>query len=105
MRLLDTNIVSYLFNGHTLAARYRPHLVGQTLAVCFMTVAELYEGAYRAGWGPRRLSRLESLLRTFVVVPFDMTLCQQWATIRAQRRRQPVGVADAWIAATALSLN
>ncbi|HTK76266.1 MAG TPA: PIN domain-containing protein [Gemmataceae bacterium] len=50
-RLLDTNIVSYLLKGHSLATRYRPHLVGHVLAVSFMTVAELYEGAVRAGWG------------------------------------------------------
>src|SRR5262245_4374314 len=54
LRLLDTNIVSYLFNGHSLAARYRPHLLGFTPAVCFMTVAELYEGAERARWAARR---------------------------------------------------
>ncbi len=27
--------------GHQLAAAYRPHLDGHTLAVCFMTEAEL----------------------------------------------------------------
>ena len=49
-RLVDTNIVSYFFKGHTLATSYRPLLVGHTLAVCFMTEAELFEGAHRAHW-------------------------------------------------------
>jgi len=58
VRLLDTNIVSFVMKGHTLAARYQPHLTGHTLAVSFMTVAELLEGAALAGWGARRMATL-----------------------------------------------
>jgi predicted nucleic acid-binding protein len=39
MLLLDTNIVSYLMRGHTLAAAYQPLLAGETLAVSFATIA------------------------------------------------------------------
>jgi predicted nucleic acid-binding protein len=101
-RVLDTNIVSYLFNGHTLATRYAPHLSGHTLLTCFMTSAEMYEGAFRSGWGPRRLTRLEAFLGQFVVIPADPDVCRRWGEVRAVRRAQPVGVADAWIAAAAL---
>ena len=51
-RLLDTNIISYLLKGHSLAGVYRPHLDGHTMAICFMSEAELYEGAYPGNWGP-----------------------------------------------------
>jgi len=61
-RLLDTNIVSYLLKGHTLVARYQPHLVGHIPAVSFMTVAELYDGAMLAGWGARRWASLSAVL-------------------------------------------
>jgi predicted nucleic acid-binding protein len=101
-RLLDTNIVSFLFKGHTLASRYLPHLAGHTLLVCFMTVAELYEGAFRAGWGTRRLTRLEAFLAPFLTLPADPDVCRRWGDVRAGRRAQPIGVADAWIAAAAL---
>jgi predicted nucleic acid-binding protein len=43
-RLLDTNIVSYILNRHTLALAYQPHLTGYDWAVSFQTVAELIEG-------------------------------------------------------------
>lgn len=43
-RLLDTNIVSYILNRHTLALAYQPHLTGYDWAVSFQTVAELLEG-------------------------------------------------------------
>lgn len=101
-RLLDTNIVSYLFKGHSLAAKYRPHLAGYTMAVCFMTEAELYEGAFRARWAPRRLARLESLLSTFLYIPSSPDLSRRWGQLRTERQAQPIGAADAWIAAAAL---
>lgn len=101
-RLLDTNIVSYLFKGHQLATAYRPHLAGHTLAICFMTEAELYEGAYRARWGVRRLARLEALLANFLYLPSSADLSRRWGQVRMERRAQPIGTADAWIAAAAL---
>lgn len=55
--------------GHSLAERYRRHLEGKTLAISFMSVAELYEGAFRAAWGARRLARLENIANTYLVLP------------------------------------
>ncbi|HJT78553.1 MAG TPA: PIN domain-containing protein [Gemmataceae bacterium] len=101
-RLLDTNVVSYLFKGHSLAAAYRPLLAGHTLAICFMTEAEMFEGAYRAHWGARRLARLEALLATFLYIPSSADLSRRWGQVRTERRAQPISTADAWIAAAAL---
>jgi tRNA(fMet)-specific endonuclease VapC len=103
VRLLDTNIVSYLLKRHALATRYRPHLAGHTLAVAFMTVAELHDWARRSNWGPGRLARLDATLRGFVVIHSDDALCRQWAEVRHVRRTQPIDTADAWIAAAALA--
>lgn len=103
MVVLDTNIVSYIMRGHTLAEAYRPLLTGNFLAVSFMTVAELYEGARRAAWGARRIGALEAALRMYVVLPFDIEVCRKWADVRVARRAQPISVDDAWIAATALT--
>jgi tRNA(fMet)-specific endonuclease VapC len=75
--VVDTDVVSFLFKGDTRAEIYRQHLQGKTLAVSFMTVAELYQWAYVRNWGERRLARLEDKLRSYVVVPFDHELCKQ----------------------------
>lgn len=99
--VLDTNIVSYLMRGHRLAGLYRPHLKGHTLAISFMSVGELYEGAYRAGWGGQRLSRLRETIETYLVIPFSMAVCREWGAIRSERRTRTIAVDDAWIAATA----
>ena len=103
--VLDTNIVSYVLKGHTLAEAYRPHLEGHTLAISFMTVAELFEGAARARWAKRRRTALESSLWTYLVIPSSPELCRHWGEIRSERRRQPISGEDAWVAATALMLG
>ena len=48
--IVDTDVVSFLFKGDTRAQLYRPHLQGRTLALSFMTVAELYQWAYIRNW-------------------------------------------------------
>ncbi len=102
-RQLDTNIVSYILNRHTLAAAYQPHLTGYDLAISFQTVAELLEGATLAGWGPVRWGELQSLLATLTMLEGTLDVASRWAEVRAARRSQPIGVADCWIAATALT--
>ena len=57
--LLDTDVFSYLFKNHSLADAYRSHVKGQFLAISFMTVAEVFQGTFRAGWGAKRIERLE----------------------------------------------
>lgn len=105
--IVDTDVVSFLLKGDTRAQLYRPHLQGRTLALSFMTVAELYQWAYVRNWGDRKLTRLEEQLHRYVIVPFDNELCKQWASISVQRQRigRPMSVQDAWIAATALRHN
>jgi predicted nucleic acid-binding protein len=41
------------------------------------------------------------------VVLVDLTLCRQWAAVidTADKTGMPMGVADAWIAATALTMT
>ncbi len=102
--VVDTDVVSFLFKADTRAAAYRPRLEGNTLAVSFMTVAELYQWAFVRDWGERRLRWLEEELRRFAILPFDAELCQIWARITVERQRagRPISVQDAWVAATAL---
>jgi tRNA(fMet)-specific endonuclease VapC len=102
-RLLDTNIVSYMVKQHHLLAPYLPHVTGYDLGISFQTDAELTAGGVVAGWGPRKWARLEAVLAPMVVLHSDDDICEQWAEVRYARRAQPIGVADCWIAATALA--
>ena len=102
--VVDTDVVSFLFKGDTRAAAYRQHLGGHTLALSFMTVAELYQWAYARAWGEAAILRLEERLATFLIIPYDVALCKRWAQVSVARRQigHPISTQDAWIAATAL---
>lgn len=103
--LLDTDVFSYLFKDHPLAAVYRPRLKGHILAISFMTVAELFEGAFRAAWGDKQLKHLEAQIKSCLVIPSSHELCRKWGEVRSIRKHQPISPEDAWIAATALEYD
>ena len=105
--IVDTDVVSFLLKEDTRAQLYLPHLRGKTLALSFMTLAELYQWAYIRNWGTRKLVRMEEQLDQYVVVPFDKELCKQWAAIAVERQRlgRPISVQDAWVAATAIQYD
>ena len=105
--IVDTDVVSFLLKEDTRAQLYLAHLRDKTLALSFMTVAELYQWAYIRNWGTRKLVRMEEQLDQYVIVPFDYKLCKQWATISVERQRlgRPISVQDAWIASTAIIHN
>lgn len=102
--IVDTNVVSYLMRGGSLAKRYRPHLQGRLSAIAFVTVGELYFGAEKAEWGAKRRQDLETTLRSFIVVPYDQEVARCYARLFAQRQREgrPISPNDAWIAACAV---
>lgn len=102
IRQLDTNIVTFRINGHSLWRAYRRHLVGYALAVSFQTVAELYQWADESNWGPAKRAKLDSILQSAVIYESDDAVCRRWAEVRIVRRAQPIATDDAWIAATAL---
>jgi hypothetical protein len=49
--LVDTDVVSYLLNRHSLAEEYEKLLFGSVPMVSFITVAEMYRGAYKRNLG------------------------------------------------------
>jgi len=105
--LLDTNIVSYIFKRDTRAALYAPHLLNQELAIAMMTVAELLQWAAVRKWGTTRVRKLEAEFDKYTILPVDMAICRQWASVRAARSALglPISPQDAWVAATALRYN
>ncbi len=105
--LVDTNIISYAYNEHSLWEVYQPMLEGQQLLVAAQSVAELRFGALFENWGERKRRRLEVLLSSFVVVHTDDEICTAWARVRSEAltKGRPIGAGDAWIAATARALD
>lgn len=105
--LCDTDVVSYVFNGHTQAQFFQQYFLNKTLAILFMSVAQLYYGAGHANWGINKLTRLENHLKNYVVLPYDYELCTKWAEVRnkMESKRFCIEHADCWIAASALKYD
>ncbi len=103
--VVDTCVLSYLYNGHSLAENYRSYLEGNTAIISFMTLAELHYGTLNNNWGEsRRADLMTHVAHEYVIYPFNRALCEQWAAVRDGTKRlgRQIRVADSWIAATAL---
>jgi len=103
--VVDTCVVSYLYNEVPLADAYRGRIAGNDKAISFMTFAELYYGTLKRDWGDtKRNELLEHVARDYTVFPFNRRLCVQWAEVRDQTIRigRRIKVGDSWIAATAM---
>lgn len=74
--LLDTNIVSYILKNDTRTNLYKSYLNKNTLAISFMTVAELHQWAAIRNWGDKRINGLETALMNFLVLPFNIEVCR-----------------------------
>lgn len=55
--ILDTNIVSYLMKGGSLAKAYAHRVQGCLLAISFITVGEIYSMGLKKHTGARRSGR------------------------------------------------
>ena len=102
--VVDTDIVSYLFKGHSAASLYTDDLAGHALVISFMTLAELERWPIPSGWGEEKRRLLREHLKLFAVMPWNRALCTAWAEVMvgARARGFRIDCADAWIAATAL---
>jgi len=102
--LVDTDVVSYVFKKDTRADFFYPYMLHRRLGISFMTVAELYFGAYKNSWGANRILQLENAIKSYVLLPYDYTLCQHWARIRTHCENvgRMIEHPDIWIAASAL---
>lgn len=89
--LVDTDVVSYLLNRHSLAEEYEKLLFGYRPMVSFITVAEMYRGAYKKSWGPRRMAELAIHLRRFAVVPSSLQVCLSSHMRRSQMQQRRAG--------------
>jgi predicted nucleic acid-binding protein len=105
--LVDTNIISYANNEHSLWQVYEPIVGSHSLYLAAQTVAELRFGARYGHWGERRTQRLEVLISKYGVVYPNDAVCTAWADVRVLgfEKGRPMHASDAWIAATALALD
>jgi len=100
--LVDTDVVSFIFNDSPLGIPYRRYMRKRALCISFMTRAELERGMWLANWGEKKRGALAGFVTAkFAVIHTNDAICRKWAEITLSKGR-PVAYADAWIAATAI---
>lgn len=102
--LLDTDVFSFLLRTDDARGKiYRKHVEGKTAAISFITIGELYAGAYRR-WGQKKIQELEAKLRAIVIIPYDIEICKTYARLKNECKTESgtdrvIGANDLWIAA------
>ncbi len=110
--VVDTDVASALFRHQYLGRpldtalsatvhRYRP-------LISVITMGEARYGMTKGKWGAERARRLIELYhRTFVVLPVDEQVADEYGRLRAATEAvgRPVADNDLWIAATATAVD
>ena len=101
--VVDTDVASGLLRQR-LSGSLRGQLVGQTLAITFVTLGELTKWTLVRQWGPGRQSAFEEFLASVVVLPYSPGVARRWGELQAhaQLRGRPRPANDTWIAACCL---
>lgn len=79
-------------------------LRGSRVAICWVTVAEVYEGAYGSPNPEGHLISMRRFLSAYRVLGVDDAIAQKFAELRAELRRrgQMISDLDIFVAATAI---
>ena len=105
--VLDTNVVSFAHRGDSWYDFYDEWTSGLTPVIALQTYEEIWFGARRDGWGGNRLDELIEFLAGYTIMFPDEPIAQACAELRVNQRRlgKTLSTADAWIVATALTLD
>ena len=105
--VLDTSVVSIIFNQDSRAEFYETSITGMRPIISFQTLEELYIWPIRNRWGDRRRNELMRHIEQYEIIWPNVDLARISAELRDERERagRRLNTADAWIAATALLLE
>src|SRR5437660_1665238 len=78
--VLDTDVASRLQRG-TVPLDHLSALRTGTAAITFVTVADMFKGAFKAAWRQSRIGQLEAWLAAWPVLPYDATVSRVWGRL------------------------
>ena len=105
---LDTNICIFYMRGKNIYLRNKVDSIDTSnIKIPVMVKAELLVGAEKSKWREKTLAETLAFLRPYEIVPFDDSMLQTYARIRAtlELKGQKIGYNDTLIAATVLARN
>jgi predicted nucleic acid-binding protein len=77
--VLDTDVASFLWRGK-LEPEHHRKLVGCTAMLTFVTIAEFWQGAYKANWDQQQITRMTDFYGKFDLVRCDFDVVKTWAS-------------------------
>ena len=86
--VVDTDVISFLFKNHPLAAAYGALLVGRSLAVSLISLAEIEYGMEVKNWGSGRRDLMRRFLGRFTPLLPDIETASLWARSSATAKRK-----------------
>jgi len=107
--MLDTNMISYIGNGRSPAARraFDQAIKRHTITISAIVEGELLYGIARKPGATRLRASMEALLSITTALPWNSAAARTYGTVRAQLSAAgtPLSTLDTLIAAHALSLD
>ncbi|MGI8554302.1 MAG: type II toxin-antitoxin system VapC family toxin [Dehalococcoidia bacterium] len=102
--ILDADWIIQAFAGRAQAASTWDRLAAVQIFVSWVTVAEVYEGAFNSSNPQARLNMFRDFLRPYQVLSLNEPIVKRFAELRAflRRRGQMISEFDVMLAATAL---
>jgi tRNA(fMet)-specific endonuclease VapC len=107
--LLDTNILLHLVRenrvGKSIESKFRLQTRSERPLVSIISLGEILAFVKRRSWGTSKISALEALLQSLIVLEISDEVLELYAQIDVvlQRAGRPVQQNDMWIAATAIA--
>lgn len=105
--LLDTDTCIYWLNGRQQVREKLLEVGWNNAAICAITAAELYYGAYNSNRVTENLARAELFVQNLPVLPLSDGALRRFGQLKSELRKmgQPVADFDLLIASVALSEN
>ena len=105
--VLDTNVVSFIYNGDWRAKFYEEQIEGRRTLISFQTLEEIWFGAFSNSWGAKRREELRRYLERYEINWPSPPLVDVCARLRSERKAagRELKNSDAWIAAAAILLD
>ncbi len=107
MYLLDTDTFSAIIKGHPKALAAYTKLNPEAVKISVISLGEIAFGLSRQALSASKEARIRALLEDVEALPMDLAAAGIYGEIKAnlQKRGEPIGANDFWIAAQALALG
>ncbi len=104
MILLDTDVCIEILRGKTSVIEKRNEF-DKRVVICFMTVGELYYGAYRSNNSVKNIQLIDEFLLSIDIINPDKDILQKFGEIKTKLYNKNIMLPDAdiLIASTALT--